>query len=37
MEDFFGKHFVGGHPIAGTEKSGVQYSNQSSLKTKGWF
>jgi prephenate dehydrogenase len=34
MEDFFGEHFVGGHPIAGTEKSGVQYSNPELFKNK---
>jgi len=34
MEDFFGGYFVGGHPIAGTEKSGVQYSNPELFKNK---
>jgi prephenate dehydrogenase len=34
MEDFFGGYFVGGHPIAGTEKSGVQSSNPELFKNK---
>jgi len=34
MESFFGGRFVGGHPIAGTEKSGVEYSRSDLYKGK---
>ncbi len=34
MEEYFGELFVGGHPIAGTEKSGVEYSNPELFKNK---
>ncbi len=34
MESFLGGRFVGGHPIAGTEKSGVEYSKSDLYKGK---
>ncbi len=34
MESFLGGRFVGGHPIAGTEKSGVEYSRSDLYKGK---
>ncbi len=34
MESFLGGRFVGGHPIAGTEKSGVEYSRSDLYKDK---
>ncbi len=34
LENILGPRFVGGHPIAGTEKSGVQYSRNDLFKGK---
>ncbi len=34
LEEYLGENFVGGHPIAGTEKSGVEYSNKDLFKGK---
>ena len=34
MEDILGERFVGGHPIAGTEKSGVEHSKADLYKGK---
>ena len=34
LEDILGKRFVGGHPIAGTEKSGVEYSMEDLYEGK---
>jgi prephenate dehydrogenase len=34
LEEYLGENFVGGHPIAGTEKSGVENSSKDLFKGK---